>query len=59
MKLLFIFIIPFVFLFGANRDFNLYKKEGNTKGNTLLIIGGIHGDEPGGYFCSCIFRKIL
>lgn len=57
MKLLFIFIIPFVFLFGANRDFNLYKKEGNTKGNTLLIIGGIHGDEPGGYFAPTFLEK--
>ncbi|MDR3347015.1 MAG: succinylglutamate desuccinylase/aspartoacylase family protein [Helicobacteraceae bacterium] len=30
--------------------FNIYKHEGNESGNTLLIVGGVHGDEPGGYF---------
>ncbi len=34
----------------ANLHFNLYKKEGKIRGNTLLVIGGIHGNEPGGYF---------
>ena len=57
MKFLVILFIPFVFLFGANRDFNLYKKEGKIKGNTLLIIGGIHGDEPGGYFAPAFLEK--
>lgn len=57
MKFLVILFISFVFLFGANRDFNLYKKEGKIKGNTLLIIGGIHGDEPGGYFAPAFLEK--
>ena len=25
--------------------------------NTLLIIGGIHGDEPGGYFAPAVLEK--
>lgn len=29
-------------------DFSVHKM-GNGKGNTLLIIGGIQGDEPGGF----------
>ena len=31
-------------------DFNLIKKNGSENNNTLLVIGGIHGNEPGGYF---------
>jgi len=45
-----LFLLIFVFLYSANLHFNLNKKgDGN---NTLLVIGGIHGNEPGGYFAS-------
>jgi len=44
-----IFFIVFVWGIGANLHFDLYKKNSN-QGNTLLVIGGIHGNEPGGYF---------
>ncbi len=40
-----------------NKEFTLYKKESNEDGNTLLIIGGIHGDEPGGYFAPSFFER--
>jgi hypothetical protein len=30
-------------------DFKLYKLESGRPGNTLLVIGGIQGDEPGGF----------
>jgi hypothetical protein len=30
-------------------DFSLHKLEGDRQGNTLLVIGGIQGDEPGGF----------
>jgi len=30
-------------------DFRLYKKEASDTGPTILIIGGIQGDEPGGF----------
>jgi hypothetical protein len=48
MKKLLLFIA--VFLYSANLHFSLYKKDGQIQGNTLLVIGGIHGNEPGGYY---------
>ena len=30
-------------------DFTLHKLESDKPGNTLLVIGGIQGDEPGGF----------
>ena len=57
MKLVFVFFLLFVNLFAANKEFSLYKKDASQKSNTLLIIGGIHGDEPGGYFAPAFFEK--
>lgn len=57
MKLVFLFIFLFINLFAANKEFSVYKKDGSQKSNTLLIIGGIHGDEPGGYFAPAFFEK--
>lgn len=37
-------------LFGALRHFDIFEIHGSEPGSTLLIIGGVHGDEPGGYF---------
>ena len=34
--------------------FKKYEKTGKQKGDTLLVIGGIHGNEPGGYFAPSI-----
>ncbi|ACM93771.1 putative periplasmic protein [Nautilia profundicola AmH] len=48
MKKLLIIILAF-YLNAANLHFTLYKKNGE-QGNTLLVIGGIHGNEPGGYY---------
>jgi len=33
---------------------NLIKKENKDSNTTLLVIGGIHGNEPGGYFSASI-----
>jgi Carboxypeptidase controlling helical cell shape catalytic/C-terminal domain of metallo-carboxypeptidase len=44
-------------LFGANLHFSLIKKESSVKGPTILVIGGIHGDEPGGYFAPELFLR--
>jgi len=52
-----IFMILFLLLsssFGAIRHFSLDKKDGSTSGNRLLVIGGIHGNEPGAYFASSV-----
>jgi len=40
----------------AQRHFSLFKKE-SSPGATLLVIGGIHGNEPGGYFAPMLFIK--
>jgi len=44
-------------LFGANLHFTLHKKDSGVKGPTILVIGGIHGDEPGGYFAPELFLR--
>ena len=41
---------------------NLIKKENPDSNTTLLVIGGIHGNEPGGYYAPAILAthyKIL
>lgn len=55
MKFL-IFLLP-IFVFGADLQFSFFKKDSNVKENTLLVIGGIHGDEPGGYFAPSVLVK--
>lgn len=35
-------------------DIQLIKKETPDSNTTLLVIGGIHGNEPGGYFAASI-----
>ena len=58
MKFIFVFLLLVINLFAVtNRDFSIYKKEAQTPSHTLLIIGGIHGDEPGAYFAPAFFEK--
>lgn len=57
MKSIIVFFILFIQLFATNTPFDLYKKEMNPNQHTLLVIGGIHGDEPGGYFAPAILEK--
>ncbi|MBW1841256.1 MAG: succinylglutamate desuccinylase/aspartoacylase family protein, partial [Deltaproteobacteria bacterium] len=38
-----------VFFEGTDYELNVYRIYGKTPGKTLLLIGGIQGDEPGGY----------
>lgn len=45
------------YAFSANLHYSLIKKESGKEGSTLLIIGGIHGDEPGGYFAPMILAR--
>ncbi|MCI5968233.1 M99 family carboxypeptidase catalytic domain-containing protein [Helicobacter sp.] len=40
--------------FKQNIPFKLYTLKGENEGPTLLVIGGIHGDEPGGYFAPAL-----
>ncbi len=53
----FILFFPLIHIFASNTPFDLYKKETNPSQHTLLIIGGIHGDEPGGYFAPAVLEK--
>ncbi|MCT7911352.1 hypothetical protein N5912_05900 [Arcobacter lacus] len=58
MKFIVVILLLVINLFAVtNRDFSIYKKEAQTPSHTLLIIGGIHGDEPGAYFAPAFFEK--
>lgn len=35
-------------------SFLLHKHNATADGNTLLVIGGVHGDEPGAYFAASL-----
>lgn len=40
------------------RNFELYKlNEGDKNAPTLLLMGGIHGDEPGAYYSTDLFLR--
>jgi len=50
LTIIFCFLVTTNWGFAESRlDFTLYKLESGQKGNTLLVIGGIQGDEPGGF----------
>ena len=40
---------------GTEYELNIYKIHGVEKGKTLLIIGGIQGNEPGGYLAADLY----
>jgi len=40
--------------FAAKLHFTIHELKGKEPGSTLLVIGGIHGNEPGGYFAAAI-----
>ena len=52
--LLFCLAIP---SFSADLHYSLISKESGKEGSTLLVIGGIHGDEPGGYFAPMLLAR--
>jgi hypothetical protein len=52
MKLLFTIFFFSVTILHAN--IQLIKKENSDSNTTLLVIAGIHGNEPGGYFAASI-----
>ena len=62
MKIYFALIFIFFFHFSLEAKLNLIKKENSDSNTTLLVIGGIHGNEPGGYYAPAILAthyKIL
>jgi len=40
--------------YSSNLDFSVHKLESGVPGNTILIVGGIQGDEPGGFNAASI-----
>jgi len=52
MKYLYIFSFLFITLLDAK--IQLIKKTNNDSNTTLLVVAGIHGNEPGGYFAASI-----
>lgn len=54
-------ILTFIFitgiLFAQKPIFHLFKKGDPKSGNTLMVFGGIHGNEPGGYFAPAILSQ--
>jgi len=49
-RLLPIVLVHLLFLFASRHiDFTIHKLGSDRSGNTLLVIGGIQGDEPGGF----------
>jgi len=51
------FLIIGALLEAGQIDFTLYKLEGKQKGPTLLVFGGIHGNEPGGYYAPDLLAR--
>lgn len=47
-------------LFGATarNSMDVYVVKGKLKGPTLMVIGGIHGDEPSGYKATELYKKV-
>ena len=53
-KIFFILIVAYTHTYA---DIQLIKKENSDSNTTLLVIGGIHGNEPGGYFAASILSS--
>jgi len=52
-----IFFISFALickLSAAKLHFTTHQLKGDVPGSTLLVIGGVHGNEPGGYFAAAV-----
>ena len=47
-----------VFFTGTNHELEVYKIYGRQDGPTMLIIGGIQGDEPGGFLSADSYADI-
>ncbi len=48
-----------VFFEGTNNELQVYKIYGRQDGNTMLVIGGIQGDEPGGFLSADLYSDIV
>jgi len=51
-------ILHEVFLPNTEHELNVYRVLGEEPGKTIMIIGGIQGDEPGGYMTADLYADI-
>ncbi|MEW6347993.1 MAG: M14/M99 family metallopeptidase [Thermodesulfobacteriota bacterium] len=47
-----------VFFKGTDAELDVYTIKGDIPGPTLLLLGGIQGDEPGGYLAADLYADI-
>ncbi len=47
-----------VFFEGEENELHVYRIFGTKPGNTLLIVGGIQGDEPGGFLAADFYADV-
>ncbi len=47
-----------VYFEGTSYELHVYKIYGRQPGNTMLIIGGIQGDEPGGFLSADLYADL-
>ena len=52
-----IILLSLILSFSLSANIQLIKKENSDSNLTLLVIGGIHGNEPGGYFAASILAE--
>ena len=48
-----------VYLEHTDYELHVFKIHGKVPGPTLMIIGGIHGDEPGGYISADLYADTV
>ncbi len=42
----------------TENELKIYRNYGRTDGSTILVIGGIQGDEPGGYLSADLYSEL-
>ena len=47
-----------VYFKGSDYELNVYKIYGRRDGNTLFILGGVQGDEPGGFLSADLYAGL-
>jgi hypothetical protein len=51
-------ILHDVYLANTEHELHIYRSYGKEPGKTIMIVGGIQGDEPGGYLTADLYADI-